>query len=129
LALRRKPRQLTAAQQRFVEELADLIREGRATLIGPIRQEILSGIRDKRIFNRLRKTLRAFEDVPLLAADFEEAASAHNTCRSAGVATTPIDLLICAVADRLSLTIFTTDADFQRYAQHLPIRLHEPRKK
>lgn len=40
-----------------------------------------------------------------------------------------IDLLICAVADRLGRTIFTTDADFQRYAQHLPIHLHELRQR
>lgn len=106
-----------------------MIREGRTTLIGPIRQEILSGIQDKRVFNRLRKTLRAFEDELLLIVDYEEAARAYNICRSAGVAATPIDLLICAVADRLNLAVFTTDADFQRYAQLLAIRLHEPRKK
>jgi len=36
-----------------------------------------------------------------------------------------IDLLICAIAYRHKLAIFTTDRDFDRYAKHLPIRLHE----
>ena len=38
LALRRKPRELSAAEQPVVEELADLTREGRARIIGLIRQ-------------------------------------------------------------------------------------------
>jgi len=32
--------------------------------------------------------------------------------------------LLCAIAYRHSLAIFTTDRDFERYAQHLPVRLH-----
>ena len=129
LALRRKPHQLNATQQRLVEELAELIRERRVALRGPVRQEVLSGIQDARAFNRLRRALRTFEDESMEMVDFEEAAKANNTCRSAGVAASPIDLLICAVADRLGLAIFTTDADFQRYAKHLLVRLHEPRER
>jgi hypothetical protein len=34
-------------------------------------------------------------------------------------------MLICAMAHRLGLPIFTTDPDFSGYAKHLPIRLHE----
>jgi hypothetical protein len=33
--------------------------------------------------------------------------------------------LICAVAVRLNAEIFTTDKDFDFYAQHLPIKLHK----
>jgi predicted nucleic acid-binding protein len=35
-----------------------------------------------------------------------------------------IDFLICAVATRLNVAIFTTDKDFDFYQQHLPIKLH-----
>jgi len=35
-----------------------------------------------------------------------------------------IDMLICATAHRWEVPIFTVDPDFPRYAQHLPIRLH-----
>jgi hypothetical protein len=36
-------------------------------------------------------------------------------------------MLICAVAERLGVAIFTRDQDFTRYAQHLPISLHTVR--
>jgi len=45
VALRRQAGQLTAGEGAVREELAELIREGRARLIGPVRQEVLSGIR------------------------------------------------------------------------------------
>jgi predicted nucleic acid-binding protein len=62
----------------------------------------------------------------LTVEDFEEAARANNTCRAAGVAGTLVDMLLCAVAARLDAPVFTTDADFTRYARHLPLRLHRP---
>jgi predicted nucleic acid-binding protein len=34
------------------------------------------------------------------------------------------DFLICAVAVRKKLQIFTTDVDFQHYRKHLPITLY-----
>ena len=34
-------------------------------------------------------------------------------------------MLICAVARRRTLTIFTTDEDFPRYAEILDLKLHE----
>jgi predicted nucleic acid-binding protein len=40
---------------------------------------------------------------------------------------TGTDLLICAVAVRHGLKIFTTDTDFAAYARHIPIKLHLPR--
>jgi hypothetical protein len=46
LALRRKPKDLHPDERRRVDALTDLVRDGRAVLIGPIRQEVLSGIRE-----------------------------------------------------------------------------------
>ena len=45
LALRRRPEHLSGSQPGLANALADLIREGRAQMVGPIRQELLSGIR------------------------------------------------------------------------------------
>ena len=56
--------------------------------------------------------------------DYEDAAITANRCRSAGIAGSAIDLLICATSMRRGWPIFTTDKDFRRYAQHAPIRLH-----
>jgi hypothetical protein len=60
-------------------------------MIGPVRQEILSGIRDLAQFNLLRDALRAFPDLPLNADDYEQAAAFFNRCRSLGVQGTHID--------------------------------------
>ncbi len=96
-------------------------------MIGPIRQELLSGIRDGRQFDNLREHLREFDDLDLVREDYEEAAAMNNRCRSAGVAGSAIDFLICAVTVRRASAIFTADNDFLQYRRHLPIRLHRPR--
>jgi predicted nucleic acid-binding protein len=125
LALRRSPSRLNQDERRLVDNWAALIREGRTALIGPVRQEVLSGLADTAAFERLRVHLRAFEDEPLSSEDFEQAARCHNACRAAGVAGSSVDFLICAVAMRRSMAIFTTDADFSRFARQLPLRLFQ----
>jgi predicted nucleic acid-binding protein len=54
LALRRRPEHITGRQQSLANILAELIREGRAQLVGPIRQELLSGIREEAQFKKRR---------------------------------------------------------------------------
>ncbi|HNS22107.1 MAG TPA: PIN domain-containing protein [Sedimentisphaerales bacterium] len=103
--------------------IEDLIRDGRIVLIGPIRQELLSGVPNPSQFDILRKTLDAFEDISLRTEHFIRAAQFSNQCRSKGVQGSTIDFLICAVAAVEGLQILTTDSDFLRYAKHLPIRL------
>lgn len=111
----------------IVEELAELVREGRAVIIGPIRQELLSGLKGARQFQTLRDHLRAFPDLELETADFEEAAHVFNRCRSKGIQGSNTDFLMCAVASRRDLSIFTTDGDFPEFRRVLPLTLHEPR--
>jgi hypothetical protein len=126
IALRRPTRRLDATQTRCREEVARLITDDLVALIGPIRQEILSGVREAAAFERLRTHLRPFPDEPLLTADFEAAARLSNQCRAAGVAGSLVDLLICAVARARDWSIYTTDRDFERYARVVPLRLHAP---
>ncbi len=110
-----------------VTELKELIQEARAALIGPIRQELLSGIRDAAQFKSLRERLRPFLDLETTREDFERAAELFNLCRSRGIQGANTDFLICAVAERRDVPILTSDADFKLYAQHAPIKLHRPR--
>ena len=124
LALRRKPEQLSVAERQVTEALAELIREGRVQLLGPVRQELFSGIREEVQFRKLRDYLRAFPEQPLVAADYEEAAHMNNRCRSRGIAGSAIDFLICAAAHRRGWSIFTTDRDFENYAPVLSLRLY-----
>ena len=125
LALRRKQVDLSAREKAITEALAELIRDGRAQLMGAIRQELLSGIREEERFSRLRDYLRAFDEPRLEVSDYEEAAQMHNRCRGKGIAGSAIDLLICSVAYRRIWQIFTTDRDFGRYASVLAVKLHE----
>lgn len=108
-------------------ELRALIGEGRAAIIGAIRQEILSGVRSADQFELLRVHLEPFPDLPLGSGDYEEAARFFNLCRARGVQGSNTDFLICAVAARREIPILTTDHDFSRYAKTLPIALHTPR--
>ena len=110
-----------------VRELRELIAEGAALMIGPIRQEILSGIRQARQFESLRELLRPFPDVKLTTADYERAAESFTVCRRQGVQGSNTDFLICAVAERLQVAIFTSDGDFTHYSKLLPIELHRSR--
>jgi predicted nucleic acid-binding protein len=126
LALRRQAMHLSADQSLLRDELFDLAQDGRAQCIGPIRQEILSGIREASQFERLRQALRAFSDEPLTTSDYEIAAKLGNRCRAARVAGSSIDFLLCAVATERNWPIFTVDEDFRRYSTIIPIKLHLP---
>ena len=110
-----------------VSELTELIREVRVQMIGPVRQELLSGIKTQAQFQKLRNHLRSFPDLELTARDYEHAAEFFNLCRSKGVQGSNTDFLICAIAARHKAPIFTTDRDFTLFQLHLPITLHRPR--
>lgn len=123
LALRRS----APVEPAIVGELRALIAERRAQLLGPIRQEVLSGIKDGRQFDRLRDHLASFPDLRLDVDDYVLAAAFFNTCRAKGIQGSNTDFLICAASASRHLTIFTTDRDFIGYAAELPIALHQPR--
>jgi len=102
----------------------ELIREGRAVMIGPIRQEVLSGIRRESQFQMLAEKLRAWPDLPIETSDYERAAEHSNSCRAKGIQGAHIDFLICAVAEKHQLAILTTDQDFAQCAPLLPVKLY-----
>ena len=124
LALRRKKQPDSNVE---VIEFQELIEEVRVQLIGPIRQEILSGVKRKQQFSKLKKILSAFPDLPLASEDFELAAEYFNTLRSKGIQGSSTDLLICAVSTRNNMPIFSNDNDFNYYKKHISITLHAPR--
>jgi predicted nucleic acid-binding protein len=124
LALRRHRGRLSEAENQRIASLHELIEDGLARLIGPIRQELLSGIREPAQFERLRDQLRAFQDAALTTADFEQAAYWSNECRRRGIAGSGVDFLICAITVSRGWRVFTTDSDFRAYAKVVPIQLH-----
>jgi predicted nucleic acid-binding protein len=128
LALRRKNESLSASERFLVAELSELIREGRARMIGLVRQELLSGIKTTEQYEKLRLHLRSFPDEVVDTSDYEEAAKAGNRCRAKGVVVSIVDILLCAVATKRLWTIFTADPDFSSYLKALPLRIHRPRR-
>ncbi len=106
-------------------ELTSLIEDHRLILLGPIRQELLSGYTEENKFELLRAKLSHFEDEPILDEDYVRAAQFHNICRRAGIQGSHTDFLICSCAHRLKASIYTTDKDFKNYLRVLPIVLYE----
>lgn len=119
--LRRPNRPVDAA---IAMKLATLIDDGLIAIIGPIRQELLSGIREAAQFEQVREYMRGFLDTEISVDDYETAAMFFNRCREKGVRRSHTDFLICAIAVRRDLSIFTTDGDFPHYAKVLPITLY-----
>ena len=119
LALRRRTGKsnLNAQELRLVESLAEKIRDGRVALVGPIRQEILSGIKHPEQFERVRERLDAFPDAPIDSQDYVQAARLDNLCRAAGVQCGTVDMLLCAIAQRNAWTILTNDGGLLRCIQ------------
>ena len=123
LALRRNKVQ----ENKYVEELEELIKEFRAQLIGPVRQELLNGIRSEKQFRVLKKHLRAFKNLDIETEDYELASEYFNKARKDGIQGSNTDFLLCAISTRLRMPIFTTDKDFLNFQSVLPIELHRIR--
>ena len=128
LALRRRQADLSPAEQDLKASLQELVRDGRAQVVGPVRQELLSGIRAEESFRKVRDALRAFDEPQLRVEDYEEAARINNLCRARGIAGSAIDFLICAIVHLRGWEVFTTDRDFPRYGKVLPLRLYHGRE-
>jgi predicted nucleic acid-binding protein len=120
-ALRRKKPEQSSKSYALLVTLLD---ELRVEMIGPIRQELLSGISDKNQYDSLKLRLNAFIDIPIETKDFELAAEFANICRSHGIQGSPTDFQICAIASTHEFAILTEDRDFEHYAQYLPITLY-----
>ncbi len=117
LALRRK---YYSPESHFLELLVE---DFRVVMIGPIRQEILSGIADPKQLRNLKEHLSHFPDSSINTEHYELAAKFYNDCRKKGVQGSHVDFLICAVASYYDYSIYTIDKDFEYYSLHIPIKL------
>lgn len=119
LALRgKKPKELSVSK-----ELSNLIYAEKVKIIGPIRQELLSGYSDLGQYNKLKEKLTYFSNEPVINDDYLLGAEFSNLCRKNGIQGSHTDFLICAVSNRLNIDIYTTDNDFKHYSSILPIIL------
>jgi predicted nucleic acid-binding protein len=118
-ALRRKEQ----SDIEIVKKLTELVLASLVVMIGPVRQELLSGISNEDAFFKLKTKLEAFNDFSITTQEYVTAAEFYNLCRKHGIQGSHTDFLICATAYNNDLYIFTTDNDFNTYAKNLPIRL------
>jgi predicted nucleic acid-binding protein len=115
LALRRKgTASLSPDEQKLKTELVQAIQDGRVAMLGLLRQELLSGIKEKAQFDKVKAALGPYLDEPINTADHEYAARAYNECRSQGVEAGTVDILICAVAARRGWEILSRDGGLNR---------------
>jgi predicted nucleic acid-binding protein len=120
LALRRRSEARTSAdEQRLIARLTELVQEGRACILGLVRQEILSGIREKTQFARTAERLAPYPDEEVEPQDYVEAARLFDLCQDHGIHCGPVDILLCAVATRNHYDILTYDQGLERCIQVL----------
>jgi len=93
--------------------------------MGVVRQEVLSGMRDKRRFDIVREALHSFPDPAMVVEDYENAAALWNTCMTKGISPSYVDMLICSMSIRHGWPIFTTDKDFQHYGSVLQLAIYD----
>jgi predicted nucleic acid-binding protein len=123
LAFRKKEK--TDYELQLINYLSEIVRDLRAVMIGPIRQEILSGISNEAKFNEMQSKLSVFSDWSIETEDYELAAKFYNKCRMNGIQGSHIDYLICAVAFNSNFSILTLDADFEHYKKFTGIQLEK----
>ena len=110
-----------------VEALRQLIEDGLVVLLGAVRQEVLSGIKHREQFERLRERLSAFPDLELTTRDYELAAELCNQCMSQGVQAAHMDFLIAATALNRKWAVLSMDRDFEHIAKIVAVRRYELR--
>ena len=124
-ALRRQSSEsLSTDQERVVNVLKELIHDSRIAMLGPVRQELLSGVKTQKQFEALQQILSVFSDETLLKEDYEQAAKNFNQCRQGGVQGSNTDFLICAVSMSRGWPIYSLDKDFLQYQKHLALKLY-----
>jgi predicted nucleic acid-binding protein len=115
LALRRKnAASLSTDEQRLKAQLVQAIQDGRVAMLGLLRQEILSGIKDQAQFDKVKAGLDPYLDEPINTADHEYAARAYNECKRQGLEAGTVDILICAVAVRRGWEVLSGDSGLHR---------------
>jgi predicted nucleic acid-binding protein len=93
---------------------------------GLVLQELLQGFSGPKSRESI---LERFSAIPLLVPDRQDhvaAAELRNGCRRKGLQVGTIDALIAQLCIRHSLTLLTTDGDFEGAVKVLPLKLWRP---
>ena len=94
---------------------------------GPVVQEVLQGIRDEAMFQRVRERLCQFSILHPDTDTYVAAARLYRTLTRGGVTVPPGDVTIAALTIQRGCELYTHDLrHFERIRQHSTLRLHQP---
>jgi len=108
--------------------LEQAIREGEdLALCGIVLTEILQGIRDDAVHDRVRRYLRPLLFLPMEEPVFVQAAAIYRRLRSEGITIRKTnDCIIAATALEHRCALLHNDRDFVPIASHFPLELIRP---
>ena len=107
-----------------VQRLRDALVDGESiSTTGLVLQELLQGIRGPKAPALIAERLAAADWVSPTRSDHIEAANIRNACRRRGVQVGTIDALLARLCISRSLTMLTTDRDFERVAGLTPLKV------
>ena len=104
-------------------QLRELILANRVVLIGPVLQEVLSGVKNRKEFALLREYFISFDSLSLTEDVYVRAAEYYNLCKAHGINGGHTDFLICAIVAGYGCALFTVDADFRMFEKYLSLKL------
>ncbi|EMY79678.1 PIN domain protein [Leptospira weilii serovar Ranarum str. ICFT] len=110
-ALRRKGKTLKS-EETFLYQIIQT--EDDISVTGIILQEILTGIREPKIFSEIEEQFRYFTFLSPSERDHIEAAKLRNALSKKGIVLATIDALIAQLAITYNLILATYDNDFLR---------------
>lgn len=119
-ALRRKNTSLKS-ENTFLYHLIQ--NEENIFITGVIIQELLSGIKNEKMFMELKEILLNFEIIEPDVEDYIQAASLQNKISAKGIQASTVDLLLVSIAIRRNYYLLSFDKDFNYISKHTDLRL------
>lgn len=105
------------------DEVAKLIREGDAVLVGPAVAELFGGTRSAREVDDLHVLCEFVGIAETTPSDWVQAGSSALRLRRRGITLPPYDVLIATIGRRLGAPVLTHDKHFEHF--EIPI-LYRP---
>ena len=106
-------------QSAATEAVQTALQLGVARLCGPVKAELLQGVKSKKEKQQLAIVFDAVENLATSEADWETAGVSLQSLRDGGVTLPLTDALIAAIANRNKVQVLTLDHHFS----HLKVQL------
>jgi len=113
------PKVIPAVRERIIA----LLEQDLAAVASPILFELLQGSRSGEQFRQVHQHLSGLHPFPMTESDWLKAAQWASCLRLRGITVKTMDFLIAYKAMRHKLTLLHADADFDRLARVVPLRV------